>query len=105
MGLVMPPSLSYSVLGQMTLQKQLAWHIVGAQVNPVQPSVGVYYETDNGWILVMSHSLPLVESDGPGLPLTTVGTWMSHFISLYFGLLVRQCRQSSHFGRVVVRIK
>lgn len=29
---------------------------------------------------------------------------MSHFISLHFGLLARQCRQSSHFGRVVVRI-
>ena len=63
-------SLSYSVLGRMTLQKQLAWHIVGAQVNPVQPSV----ETDNGRILVMSHSLPLVVSDGPGLPLIIVGT-------------------------------
>ena len=58
MGLVMPPSLSYSVLGQMTFQKQLAWHIEGAQANLVQPSVGVYHETDDGWILVMSHSSP-----------------------------------------------
>lgn len=49
----MTPSLSYSIVGQVNIQtKQLAWHTVHAQINPIQPSVFAYYEAGCGQILV-----------------------------------------------------
>lgn len=54
MGRVLPPSLRFFSFRSNDIQaKQLAWHIVGAQVNPIQPLAGAYYEIDNGWILVL----------------------------------------------------